>query len=388
MMRAISKWDYIKDALDILNVWQHRLHRVNAAGRSGIEYALGCATFAMTQRGDDGRLNIIPAALKPEAYDGYDNFCVEMLEGKVEVASWELQHVRGMGIDQGTQPVKFAGTKGGEKTKDEAYPLKDAIRFATIVVGFWSLHTMPNETFQLCLPIMTAEGLPRLGLGPKNDGVGEPMIRAFMRVVRLIYNQVKPPNEPSLTHEIRLHKAEVKSSQGFEWWSAACKSDREASVLTDQVKSKSHRKAYAYLGGGSISAEGSDHLQGVVIKIRGNNVLASVVAAMVVLKEVLRPQKDTVAAKSNAPNREDRGLTEDMIYVTSDVVETLFDDEAEEGPPTEDAEASDSADSRKQLVEMCNEVVKTAKQKLAGLLSVSVSDLLGNERGALERLLQ
>ena len=76
-----------------------------------------------------------------------------------------------------------------------------------------------------------------------------------------------------------------------------------------------HWQAYAYFGGGAVSAEGSD-LQAVVIRIRGTCALASVVAARGVLERVLRPHEDAAAKpldKNGPPNPEARAILRERV---------------------------------------------------------------------------
>ncbi len=101
-----------------------------------------------------------------------------------------------------------------------------------------------SNSYQFCFPIMVAPGLPSLGQTPTPENVGELMIRACMRLVKAPYDILDDSGE-TLAYVVKLHKAETATVEGYEWWSAACTSDREANPLTNKGKNK--LKAYACL---------------------------------------------------------------------------------------------------------------------------------------------
>ncbi len=211
--------------------------------------------------------------------------------------------------------------------------------------------------YQVCLPIVTTKkGLLALCQDPGHARIGEPMIRSFMHLVKLICNELLPSDGGNkLVHWIRLHKAEVVSAHGFQWWSAACGRNREANVLTNAVKhGKSRRKAYAYVGGGSISSEGADIIQGVVIKVTGIYVLGAVVAAVNLLSKCLLPFKNKIAR-----NIVPATLRRYMVYCVddADAGPSLFDDE----DPSNEVFEDHSVD---EVVDLCQSLAAHAEQRV------------------------
>ena len=80
------------------------------------------------------------------------------------------------------------------------------------------------------------------------------------------------------------HKAEVNVVEGHEWYSKACRADREAVVLLDPSKASSKSKRlYIYIGHGQLTAGSSDLVTGLVMKAKDWQVAVSACVAIAVL---------------------------------------------------------------------------------------------------------
>jgi hypothetical protein len=110
-----------------------------------------------------------------------------------------------------------------------AYNLDYALRLAIKISPAITVDLRTdNRHTQLCIPVLSCQGLDELG--NKTVDEGEILLRAFMLVV------LRVSKEMSLDrHELfaRTHKAESVEILGLRWYLQACNSDREAVGLID-----------------------------------------------------------------------------------------------------------------------------------------------------------
>jgi hypothetical protein len=143
------------------------------------------------------------------------------------------------------------------------YAFRLAIKIApAITVG---LRTGNRHT-QLCIPVLSCQGLDELGNKVVEEG--EILLRAVMRV---ILHVLKEMNLNLDRHELfaRTHKAESVEIPALRWYSKACRSDREAVGLIDPDRSGPKRtRVYCYLGGGGLTEASTNLAQGVVCRTK------------------------------------------------------------------------------------------------------------------------
>ena len=124
----------------------------------------------------------------------------------------------------------------------------------------------------------------------------------FIQVVKLVHQMVwqgDMSDGENLLPCVRMHKAEVRTVMGYTWWSKACSSDRQAVVLVDENRKRQKQQmVYMYLGGGSLSAESTEDMQGSVARCKTWN-LASSVARAGTLSDC--PQPPSLGMRSRPP---------------------------------------------------------------------------------------
>ena len=146
-----------------------------------------------------------------------------------------------------------------------AYNLDYALRFAIKIAPAITVDLRTeNRHTQLCIPVLSCQGLDELG--NKTVEEGEILLRALMHVILQVSNEMN-----LAPHELfaRTHKAESVDILGLRWYSKACRSDREAVGLIDPGRSGPKRtKVYCYLGGGGLTEASTNLAQGVVCKTK------------------------------------------------------------------------------------------------------------------------
>ena len=146
-----------------------------------------------------------------------------------------------------------------------AYNLNYALRFAIKIAPAITVDLRTeNRHTQLCIPVLSCQGLDELG--NKTVEEGEILLRALMHVILQVSNEMN-----LAPHELfaRTHKAESVDILGLRWYSKACRSDREAVGLIDPGRSGPKRtKVYCYLGGGGLTEASTNLAQGVVCKTK------------------------------------------------------------------------------------------------------------------------
>ena len=189
-----------------------------------------------------------------------------------------LHAVRDAGIEQATaRPTEIHDAGLSEQGR---YTFKVACRLGFAVPELVVSLYPGSQLVQLCIPVLVAPGVETFG--SRGDSVEE-VFRSFIHVVKRVHEMVWGDGEDLLPC-VRLHKAEVQHVMGFAWWSKACESDRQAVVLANEnLTKRKQQRVYMYLGGGSLSAESTWDLQGIVVRCKTWNLAISVALSVLVV---------------------------------------------------------------------------------------------------------
>ena len=186
----------------------------------------------------------------------------------------DLQEVRACGIMLGPAPVIIVDPM---LENTVAYNLDYALRFAIKIAPAITVDLRTeNRHTQLCIPVLSCQGLDELG--NKTVEEGDILLRALMHVILQVSNEMN-----LAPHELfaRTHKAESVDILGLRWYSKACRSDREAVGLIDPDRSGPKRtRVYCYLGGGGLTEASTNLAQGVVCKTKSWETAVAVCVAV------------------------------------------------------------------------------------------------------------
>ena len=199
-------------------------------------------------------------------------------------ATVTLEEARKVGIDQASPGVAPIEIKDPMLREEGLYNFEVACRLGFAVPELVVSLCPGSQMVQLCIPILVDAGVEMFGI--RDDAV-EVVFRSFIQVVNLVHKMVwrgDMSDGENLLPCVRMHKAEVRNVMGFDWWSKACSSDRQAVVLVDEArKRQKQQRIYMYLGGGSLSAESSQDMQGSVVRCKTWNLAISVALAVLVV---------------------------------------------------------------------------------------------------------
>ena len=188
----------------------------------------------------------------------------------------DLRTIRAFGIGKARAPIEIIDPDLEDLPR---YPLDRAMRFAMAMAPALTADVRKDtQLTQLCIPLITGKGLDSLGETVEVEG--ELMLRSFILVVKRILDL----ENIKLVPKAVTHKAASAEILGERWFTKACRSDREASVLLNPDLSKPKQKrVYCYLGGGGLSEASTWLAQGVVVRAKSWDEAAAVVAAVAVL---------------------------------------------------------------------------------------------------------
>ena len=166
----------------------------------------------------------------------------------------------------------------GEDYLDASSILNNAMRLALMAApALVATIAESSAQVQLALPLLAGHG----GLDNVDTGSPEVLLRCFAKFTQTIHQVI---HKETLQPLAVWHKAEVQQEGGYDWYSKACRADREAVVLLDPSKSSSKSKRlYIYIGHGQLTAGSSDLVTGLVMKAKDWQVAVSACVAIAVL---------------------------------------------------------------------------------------------------------
>ena len=190
-------------------------------------------------------------------------------DGVMALANSQLSQARETGIELAHNAPHRHDLRQPAAQVSDVWPTLSGAGFSLghllvdgIVARQWGSHGL-----QLSLPCLhLSMDMPPLGSSPVEHG--EPMVRAL---VGLAWAVRCSTGETGLRLMTRMHKAESVEIARCTWWSRQCNSDREATVLVDgSITGPKATRAYAYLGGGSLSSASASGnlLQCIVVRAR------------------------------------------------------------------------------------------------------------------------
>ena len=198
-----------------------------------------------------------------------------------------------------------------------------------------------TQMVTLAIPILSGFGLERVGTG----GV-EPLLRSFTQVAYEIYRSITTI-EKQLQVRAFTHKAEHVEIEGTQWWSKACRSDREASAIIDANQPRQKQKRmYCYLGGGSLSDASSEHVQGIVVRCQTWESVAAAVTAVTLITAAC-PGHTVVLRRACVTTDCETAVSAGNMY---DDAEDAADEQRPGTPP------STAGDVGQNLVDFCEKV--------------------------------